>query len=140
MIVRWEGTIEAGTTSPHISAFWDFLPTASDLAGTEPPEGIDGISFLPELLGSEQTAHTSLYWEFLERGGAMAIRRGDWKLVRNQVISEPPGTLELYNLAEDPGESEDVAARYPDLVEELLEEMENSRVESPAFPLLSSGE
>lgn len=138
MIVSWKGQIESGTQSDHISAFWDFLPTACDLAGIETPSGIDGISMLPVLRGQEEETHESLYWEFIEAGGAQALRKGKWKLVRNQVISQPPGTIELYNLEEDPGERNNVAADYPGIAEGLVEEMGKSRFENGVFPLLKS--
>jgi uncharacterized sulfatase len=136
LVVSWKGTIEPGSRSDHISAFWDFLPTACELAGIEVHEEVDGISYLPALKQEEQEEHESLYWEFPAVGGKQALRRGAWKLVRNQVISEPPGTLELYNLELDPGEETDVAADHPDVVEELLRLMGESRTESVHFPLL----
>ncbi len=136
MIVAWEGQIEPGTQSDHISAFWDFLPTACDLAEVEPPSGIDGISMLPVLTGHPQETHESLYWEFTEAGGAQAIRKGNWKLVRNQVISEAPGTTELYNLEEDPQEQNNIAEDFPDVAEDLIIEMGKSRFENAFFPLL----
>jgi arylsulfatase A len=135
LVVSWEGTIAPGSRSDHISAFWDFLPTACEVAGIEVPEGIDGISFLSALKQEEQPVHESLYWEFGAVGGSQAIRKGDWKLVRNQVISAPPGTLELYNLELDPGEERDVSADHPDMVEKLLKEIEQNRTESVHFPL-----
>ena len=135
LLVSWEGTVEPGSRSEHISAFWDFLPTACELAGIEVPEGIDGISYLPALLQLEQPVHESLYWEFPAVGGKQALRKGDWKLVRNNVTSDPPGTLELFNLEEDPGEETDVSADHPDIVEELLRLMGESRTESVHFPL-----
>lgn len=138
LIVSWEGVIGAGSTTHHPSAFWDFLPTACDLAQIPPPEGIDGISYLPALLGHAQPAHEVLYWEFTERGGSQALRAGPWKLVRNQVVSDPPGTLELYDLETDPGEAHNLAETYPDRVQELVERMERERVESPIFPLKPS--
>ncbi len=135
LLACWEGRIEPGSRSDHLSAFWDFLPTACELAGVAVPEGLDGISYLPALLQKDQPEHEKLYWEFLERGGARAIRMGDWKLVQNRVISHPPGTLELYDLAGDPGETTNLAEEYPALVEELVQEMESSRTESEIFSL-----
>ena len=135
LIACWKGKIVAGSRSDHIGAFWDFLPTACGLAGAEVPEGIDGISFLPALLGEDQPVHDLLYWEFPAQGGKQAIRMGDWKLVRNNMISDPPGTVELYDLDQDIGETDNLAQEHPDLVEELLKQAELNRTESVIFPL-----
>ena len=51
MLACWPGRIPAGTERPHVSAFWDFLPTACEVAGVDAPAGTDGISFLASLLG-----------------------------------------------------------------------------------------
>jgi len=133
LIVSWPGKIEAGSRSEHVSAFWDFLPTVCDLIGAEVPSDINGISYLPELKGDSQKVHPSLYWEFVSMGGKMAIRKDHWKLVRNDILADPPGTIELYDLGRDIGEEMNVAADHPNVVHELLELMENSRVESETF-------
>lgn len=135
LIASWEGKVQRNSSSDHPSAFWDFLPTACDIAGVPIPEGIDGISYLPTLLGREQPRHSYLYWEIVEQGGQQAIRKGLWKLIRRKVISDPPGILELYNLQEDPGEEVNLASEYPEIAEELLQQMEQSRTESTHFPL-----
>ena len=74
MIAYWPGAIKAGTTTDHISAFWDVLPTCAELAGQGVPKGVDGISMVPTLMGKpkEQKQHEYLYWEFYERGGKQA--------------------------------------------------------------------
>ena len=63
-------------------AFWDFLPTAAELAGAAAPAGIDGISVVPALDRQAAANHRTLYWEFHERGFHQAVRRDNWKLVR----------------------------------------------------------
>jgi arylsulfatase A len=64
MIARWPGRIPSGTSTDHISAFWDVMPTLADIAGLPTPRETDGISFLPALLGNPiQIKHISLYWE-----------------------------------------------------------------------------
>jgi arylsulfatase A-like enzyme len=139
-IARWPGTVEAGSTSAHLSAFWDLYPTFSELAGTEAPGGIDGLSMVPTLTGrGEQARHDHLYWEFHEIGGRKALRRGPWKLVRYGVARETPGPLELYNLANDPNETTDVAAANPALVRELEQLMEGARTESALFTFGQQG-
>lgn len=62
-IACWPGRIEAGSVSEHISTFWDFLPTACEVAGVESAVKTDGISYLPALLGKDkQLNHDYLYW------------------------------------------------------------------------------
>ena len=97
MIVKWPLKVKAGTISGHISAFWDVLPTFADIAGAEVPENIDGISFLPELLGKKQKQHEYLYWEFHEQGGRQAVRMSRWKAVRLNVNKDhnEPGTYTI---------------------------------------------
>jgi arylsulfatase A len=134
MIAFWEGKIVAGSKSEHASAFWDVKPTVAELAEIPAPENIDGISFLPALLGKEQKQHEYLYWEFHEKNGRKALRKGDWKLVQYDVFIPEKTTTELYNLATDIGEEKNVAAENPELVKELLQLMNSARVESEDFP------
>src|SRR5205823_6000696 len=83
MIARWPTHIKPGQTSDLVWAFWDFLPTAAEIAGAKAPEKIDGLSVLPTLLGNAQTnRHDFLYWEFHERGFQQAARMGEWKALR----------------------------------------------------------
>ncbi len=135
-IAVWPGVIEPGRESSHPSAFWDFLPTACEIAGIPVPEDIHGLSFLPTLKGSgEQAEHEFLYWELNEAGGRRAIRMGDWKAVEYRVNDpENRGPVELYNLAEDIGETNNLAAEHPDLVEKLTAKMDAARVPCENFP------
>jgi len=62
--------------SDHIWAFWDFLPTAAEIAGLKVPVKTDGISILPTILGKEgQKQHEYLYWEYQQN---QAVRSGKW--------------------------------------------------------------
>jgi len=134
MFVRWPEKIEAASKTNHISAFWDFLPTVAEVVGAETPENIDGISYLPTLLGeNDQKQHDYLYWEFHEKNGRLAVRQGDWKLVRYDVFSTKKTTTELYNLSTDLGEENNVAEQHPEVVKELSEIMKNARTESEVF-------
>lgn len=121
MIACWPARITAGSRTDHVSAFWDILPTFCDIAETTIPEGIDGISFLPTLLGEEgQDQHDYLYWEFYEAGGKQAIRKGDWKLVKLN-LKDPERVIEteLYQLSSDVSEIRNVAGKHLDKIEEL---------------------
>lgn len=134
MIAWWPGTVEAGGSSEHISAFEDMLPTAAELAGAQLPPGIDGISMAPTLTGrGVQQRHEHLYWEYPARGGKQAVRQGRWKAVRLGTNEDPDGPLELYNLQEDPGEQQNVAERHPDIVHRLSQIMGTASVPSEAF-------
>lgn len=136
MIVSWPGKIIPNSKTNHISAFWDIFPTFTDIIKAKNPKNIDGISVLPLLLGDadNQKEHDYLYWEFHERGGRQAIRKGHWKAVKYNVFKNPEGQLELYNLSVDIGEIKNVADEHPDILEEMVEILKEARTPSNAFP------
>ena len=129
-IARWPGRIQAGSTSDHISAFWDFLPTCCELIGEDPPADIDGISMLPTFFGQrqKQKKHKYLYWELR---GQQAVRMGKWKALR----LKPDRKIALYDLDKDIGESHDVAGEHPDVVAEMADIFRTGRTGSEVFPL-----
>lgn len=133
-IVNYPGKIAPKSTSNHISAFWDFLPTACELAGTTPThKKINGISLVPELFGNkkQQQKHDYLYWEFNERQGPIqAIRKNQWKLVW-KLEKEP----ELYNLSVDIGETNNIAEQETEILNEMLNILKFSRTDHSEFPL-----
>jgi arylsulfatase A len=114
MLARWPGRIEAGRRSTFPWMFMDALPTFAELADTAAPDGIDGFSVLPTLLGRTQKPHEYLYWEnpvfnsptmtYAEGTPPQAIRFADMKAVRPKT----DGPIELYSLTHDPGEKEDL--------------------------------
>ena len=106
----------AGKTYEHPIIQLDILPTALAAAGAkvDPAWKLDGVNLLPYLTGEAAgQPHETLYWRF---GEQWAIRHGDWKLV---VANGGSGKPELYNLADDIGESKDLAAPQPEKVKEL---------------------
>ncbi|MCA9248660.1 MAG: arylsulfatase [Planctomycetales bacterium] len=125
-LARWPGRVAAGATNDHIGYFGDLMATAADLSGGDAPEGLDSISFLPTLLGQpDQQQHDFLYWEFYEQGSRQAVRMGDWKAIRQPMLT---GKVELYNLANDLGEEHDVAAQHAEVVGKLVAAMERAHV------------
>jgi len=132
MIVRWPGHIPAGIVNDQIWAFWDFLPTAAEVAGAKAPSGIDGMSMLPVLLGEKNIERDYLYWEFHERGFKQAIRTGDFKAVRVDNRSNP---IEVYNTKNDMGEENNIADRHPEIAKKAAEVFEKGRTDSEEFPI-----
>ncbi|MFC1636741.1 arylsulfatase [Planctomycetota bacterium] len=133
LIARWPGKVKPGTVSYHVSAFWDFLPTFTELAGVKHLPSGDGISMLPTLMGkpAKQKQHEFLYWEFHERGSKQAVRMSDWKAVRFGAGDK----LELFNLKKDLGEEHDIADRHPDIVAKMEDYLKTARTESQFWSL-----
>ena len=111
MIAWWPGTVKPGV-SDHVSAFWDWLPTACDLAGIEIPKGLDGLSFAPLLHGqtTKQKQHDYLFWRWSK---FRAVRMGDWKAVQSN------DELALYDLKNDLGEAKDIALDHPQVARQI---------------------
>lgn len=130
LVMRWpakitkESTLKAGTQCDLIVDVTDLLPTFCELAGISSPLGIDGVSIAATLVGSGHQRRR----EFIihEAGNGQSIIRDNLKLVRSKQ-----SPLKLYNLEDDPSESHDIAADYPQLVSELELLMLGERVTEP---------
>jgi arylsulfatase A-like enzyme len=126
LFVQWKGKLPAGMVYGEPVISLDILPTAIAAAGSEPGTDwqLDGVNLLPHLSGKNTAApHDALYWRF---GPQWAIRQGNWKLAQgfDEANNPMPGqpnaykvtAPQLYNLANDPGETKDLAAAQPDRV------------------------
>ncbi len=136
LIARWPGRIQAGAVSDVPCAFWDMLPTFAELGGARTPGGLDGVSLVPLLTGRRGAApdRPYLYWEFSGHQAVQLVGQGAgprWKGVR---LQNAPAT-ELYDLAVDPAERNDVAAAHRDVVGKVEEIFRTGRTESELFPL-----
>ena len=150
-IVRWPGHIKAGSQSDLPFAFYDLMPTFCEMAGirdyqkryqrqqpqvqlagnvglqVSKPDYFDGISILPTLTGKgKQQLHDHLYWEFHETD-MLAVRQGKWKLVVKR------GEPTLYDLDADPHEDNDLSAKHPDIVRQLVDKIYEDHTDSPLF-------
>jgi arylsulfatase A-like enzyme len=123
-VVTWPGQVPAGGVYEHPVIQLDLTATALTAAGLDikPEWKLDGVNLLPYLQGKEKgKPHESLFWRL---GRQMAIRQGDWKLVRYDLAVEggkagAPSATRLYNLATDIGEATDLAEKMPEKVAEL---------------------
>ena len=119
-IARWPGKIPAGKVSDFISVQYDMMSTVADIVGIVPPVN-DGISLLPSMTGrdNEQERRSYIYWEFPAYGGQIAIRMGNWKAVKTDLIKNPKNPWQLYDLSRDIAESKDLAESRSDLLEQF---------------------
>ncbi len=138
-IARWPGKIKADSTSDHISAFWDWLPTFCEVAAAKVPKNTDGISLLAAMKGEKQKTHEFLYWEFPSYGVQQAVRMGNWKGIRQKMSKAKTSAdlkTELYDLKNDPGENTNLANKRPDIVDKIELIMNQEHTPSNLFPLL----
>lgn len=120
MIVHWPGQVQPGRVSDHLWYFPDVMPTVAELVGTPCPKDTDGLSIVPELLGTvaagrRQQQHEYLYWEL---GQQTAVRRGHWKAIQPRKNAK----WELYDLSKDIEERDDLAAKHPDVLAKMKEQ------------------
>ena len=132
-LARWPGAVPAGRVTEEPWAFWDFLPTAAELAGAELPDAYkpDGLSLVSFLKGGQAPKRDYFYWELHEGRPIQAVRFGTWKALRNG----PSAGVELYDLAKDAGETTDLAAQRPDLVARAEALMAAAHVDDPNWPM-----
>lgn len=148
MFVHWPKKIISGTKTDVPVTNLDFYPTLLEVAGVEKPAGkiLDGKSILPVLAGKRTIEERPLFWHFpiyleayLKEGDktqdplfrtrpGSAIRLGDWKLIQYFEYND----LELYNLKEDIGETNNLAEIHPEKLNKLLEILENWRKKTNA--------
>jgi arylsulfatase A-like enzyme len=123
-IARWPGHVPAGKTSGELVCLVDLLATLAAVVGRDLPPGAgpDSFNVLPALLAEKPGRPCRDHLVLHAGGGGLAIRQGPWKLIpaRGGKPGKPAGaTPELYNLADDLGETKDLAADRPDKVKEL---------------------
>lgn len=130
-LVQWKGTLPAGKVYEQPVIQLDFAPTALAAAGAEVKNAnFDGVNLLPHLQGKVTAPpHESLYWRF---GEQLAIRHGNFKLVRGVGVDKP----QLFDLAADIGESKDLSAERPELYKDLTDRYQawNKTLAEPRWP------
>lgn len=132
-LIVWGKNIRPGITD-HPSAFWDFLPTVTDILGIKKAYPTDGLSYAPTLFGTgSQKDHEYLYWEFHENDCKQAVRKGNMKLVRMKA-HRGKSTFELYDLSSDKSEKRNLIKKDPKTAVELMKIMQEAHTESAVFP------
>lgn len=128
-IARWPGKIEAGSTNDHIGYFGDMFATACELTKQPIPSGLDSIALSP-LTGKkgEQAAHKYIYFEFYEQGGRQSVRFGNWKAIRQPMLT---GKVELFDLSKDLGETNNLADANPEVVKQAIALMNEAHIDHP---------
>lgn len=140
-IARLPGRIPAGTVNDTPGYHPDWFPTLCDATGLDRPEGLDGESLWPVLTGEQKTLEDRrpMVWAFTGYRGQVAVRNGDFKVVRRNLSTAKPAPWEVYNLAEDRSESHDLAAGKSDLIRETEALLREELDDNETFPLTVPG-
>lgn len=130
LIVKWPGKALKGAICDEMVHSFDLFSTFIDIGGGTLPQqqAIDGVSLVPLVIGEKSTLERdALHWHFptcqWTRSPAGAIRKGDYKLIEHYT----DGSLELYNLEQDIGETVNLIYKEPEIARELLDELQNWR-------------
>ncbi|MCB0584172.1 MAG: sulfatase-like hydrolase/transferase, partial [Phaeodactylibacter sp.] len=137
-IARWKNVIPAGAVNSKMIAFWDMLPTFTDILSLPAERETDGISILPDIKGGKGKEHKFLYWDYghVRPTFKQAIRSGNYKGIL--IESDKRSRFELYNLEEGPGEEHNIAEQHPDVVSGLREMMKKAYRPTDDYPLRGS--
>ena len=121
-IIRWPGHVKAGRVdSENVCSFIDWLPTLSAIAGVKQlPNRLDGEDISTAWFGEQRQRQQALYWKTSSTRSAPAIRVGDWKM---HLPRKNRGSIELYDVVKDPGESNNLAMEYPEVVALLRKQL-----------------
>ena len=122
---QWKGRIAAGRVSNETVSALDLLPTAISAAGLKLPTNLDGVNLMPHLSdNTKPVGQRSLFWRY---GQNLAMRKGQWK-----VVKQRSNDFQLFDLASDPAETNDLSALRPDMKKQLLAELEATNREMAA--------
>lgn len=137
MIARLPGRIAAGAVNDTPGYFADWFPTLCDAAGLEKPANLDGQSLWPVLTSQRKSldSRKPMIWVFPEYGGQVAVRIGNFKLARQGLKTKKPGAWEVYDVAQDRAEANDLAATRADLIQQAEQLLRREVSENAVFPV-----
>ena len=146
-VARWPGKIQPGSTNPQTICFTDMLATFAAIVGVRLPAdaGEDSYNILPLLLGEKRATPLREATVIGSAKDNLSIRRGDWKLIpflgsggmsKPAKIKPKPGEPagQLYNLANDPGEKDNLYSQRPEIVKELTALLEQVQRKGTSRP------
>lgn len=127
LLISWKGKIQPGTVYEYPVSTLDLFPTFANAAGAPLPPGrkYDGVDLLPYLTGEKkERPHEVLFWR---NGVVKTVRHGDYKL----LINDADKTTFLYDIANDPSETNDLSTQLPEKVAELTQLFKSWEAELP---------
>jgi arylsulfatase A len=140
MIVRYPEHVDACEVSDAPGHFADWLPTLCEAAEIDAPEGLDGESIWPAIIGKNTAAeHKPMVWVYPGYGGQVAVMTGRYKVLRWGLQTKKPGEWEVYDVIADRGETKDLAKERPELIEAAKEVLRKEMGENKVFPLKVPG-
>jgi len=135
-IVRLPGHVPSGSQCDAPGYFPDWFPTLAAATGIQSPSNADGESLWPLLRGHAPRPRTRpMVWAFAEYQGQVAVRIGNFKMIRKQLLTPTPGDWEVYDLAHDEAERDDLATKRPDLVRMADRVLACELAGNPVFPI-----
>lgn len=135
-IVRLPGKVKAGVEDATPGFFPDWFPTLCAAAGVKAPDGLDGINLWPALSdGSALERIKPMLWVFPEYGGQVAVRIGDFKVMRRDLNTKKPGPWQVFDLAKDPNETTDVSVDHRELIAQAAELLQRETSPNKVFPV-----
>ena len=135
-IVSLPGAIAADSVNDSASYFADWFPTLASATKLSTDHQVDGEDLWPSLLSNQTHLRTKpMVWVFPEYTGQVAIRLGDFKVLRRGLKTKKPGKWEVYNIAEDRSESNDLAGARTDLIKTAITALESQTDDNALFPV-----
>jgi arylsulfatase A-like enzyme len=135
-IVRLPGKVKAGAENATPGFFPDWFPTLCAASGLKAPEGLDGINLWPALTSEAKVERAKpMLWVFPEYGGQVAVRLGDFKVLRRDLNRKTRGPWQVFDLAKDPNETTDVSAAHPELIKQAAELLKLEASPNEIFPV-----
>ena len=135
-IVRLPGKVKAGAENTTPGFFPDWFPTLCSATGVKAPDELDGINLWPALTSDTKVERAKpMLWVFPEYTGQVAVRLGDFKVLRRNLNAKKPGPWQVFDLAKDPNETTNIADVHPELITQAVEVLKRETSPNEIFPV-----